>query len=50
MAKIPCPNTTAAPWGWRGRVALRWTWAGFITLVLAYLGTHFVLEYLLQRR
>lgn len=37
-------------WGWRGRVALRWTWAGFITLVLAYLGTHFVLEYLLQHR
>lgn len=37
-------------WGWRGRVALRWTWAGFITLALAYLGTHFVLEYLLHRR
>jgi len=25
-------------------------WAGFVTLALAYLGTHFVLEYLLHRR
>jgi ABC-type uncharacterized transport system permease subunit len=36
-------------WGWRGRVALRWTLAGFIALVLAYLGSRFVLEVLLAR-
>lgn len=36
-------------WGWRGRVALRWTLSGFLALVLAYLGTKFVLEVILQR-
>ncbi|MSQ59562.1 MAG: cytochrome C biogenesis protein [Betaproteobacteria bacterium] len=36
-------------WGWRGRVALRWTLSGFLALVLAYLGTKFVLEVLLHR-
>ncbi|NMG76339.1 cytochrome C assembly family protein [Aromatoleum diolicum] len=36
-------------WGWRGRVALRWTLAGFTTLVLAYVGSRFVLEVLLGR-
>lgn len=36
-------------WGWRGRVALRWTLAGFTALVLAYLGSRFVIEVLLQR-
>jgi ABC-type uncharacterized transport system permease subunit len=36
-------------YGWRGRVAVRWTLAGFITLVLAYLGSKFVLEVLLGR-
>lgn len=36
-------------WGWRGRVALRWTLAGFITLLLAYVGSRFVLEVLLHR-
>jgi ABC-type uncharacterized transport system permease subunit len=35
--------------GWRGRVALRWTLAGFVTLMLAYVGSHFVLEVVLQR-
>ncbi len=35
--------------GWRGRVALRWTLAGFIALVLAYVGSRFVLEVLLHR-
>ena len=35
--------------GWRGRVALRWTIAGFITLMLAYVGSRFVLEVLLAR-
>lgn len=36
-------------WGWRGRKALRWTLAGFIVLVLAYVGSRFVLEVLLAR-
>ncbi len=36
-------------YGWRGRVALRWTLAGFIALVLAYIGTKFVLEVILRR-
>lgn len=35
--------------GWRGRVALRWTLSGFIALVLAYLGTKFVMEVILHR-
>jgi len=35
--------------GWRGRVALRWTLAGFITLMLAYVGSRFVIEVLLHR-
>ena len=36
-------------YGWRGRVAVRWTLAGFIMLVLAYLGSKFVLEVILGR-
>jgi len=36
-------------YGWRGRVAMRWTLAGFLMLVLAYLGSRFVLEIVLQR-
>lgn len=35
--------------GWRGRLALRWTLAGFIALLLAYIGSHFVLEVVLHR-
>jgi ABC-type uncharacterized transport system permease subunit len=35
--------------GWRGRVAVRWTLAGFLMLVLAYLGSKFVLEVILGR-
>lgn len=35
--------------GWRGRVALRWTLAGFIFLVLAYTGSRFVLNVILER-
>jgi len=35
--------------GWRGRVAQRWTLAGFMCLFLAYAGTRFVLEVLLHR-
>ncbi len=36
-------------WGWRGKVAVRWTWVGFSMLLLAYLGSHFVLEIILHR-
>lgn len=35
--------------GWRGRIALRWTLAGFGTLLLAYVGSRFVLEVVLGR-
>jgi ABC-type uncharacterized transport system permease subunit len=35
--------------GWRGRVAVRFTLVGFGLLVLAYVGTHFVLEVILKR-
>lgn len=35
--------------GWRGRAAVRWTWVGFVMLLLAYLGSHFVLEVILHR-
>jgi ABC-type uncharacterized transport system permease subunit len=36
-------------YGWRGRTAMHWTWAGFIALVLAYVGSKFVLEVILHR-
>ena len=36
-------------YGWRGRVAVRWTLAGFLTLVLAYIGSKFVVEVILGR-
>jgi ABC-type uncharacterized transport system permease subunit len=36
-------------YGWRGRMAVRWTLAGFLTLVLAYIGSKFVVEVLLGR-
>lgn len=36
-------------YGWRGPLALRWTLAGFLALLLAYVGTKFVLEIVLQR-
>lgn len=36
-------------YGWRGRRALRWTLAGFVALLLAYVGTRFVLEVILGR-
>ncbi|HEX5126277.1 MAG TPA: cytochrome c biogenesis protein CcsA, partial [Rhodocyclaceae bacterium] len=36
-------------WGWRGRTAQRWSLAGFVCLLLAYVGTRFVLEVLLHR-
>jgi ABC-type uncharacterized transport system permease subunit len=36
-------------YGWRGRVALRWTLSGFIAMLLAYAGSRFVLEVILHR-
>jgi ABC-type uncharacterized transport system permease subunit len=36
-------------YGWRGRTAIRWTLLGFVLLVLAYVGSRFVLEVILQR-
>lgn len=36
--------------GWRGRTAVRWTLAGFLMLVLAYIGSKFVLEVILGRQ
>ena len=36
-------------YGWRGRTALRWTLAGFVMLLLAYVGSRFVLEVILAR-
>jgi ABC-type uncharacterized transport system permease subunit len=36
-------------YGWRGRTALRWTLTGFLLLLLAYIGSRFVLEVILQR-
>jgi ABC-type uncharacterized transport system permease subunit len=36
-------------YGWRGRTALRWTLAGFLALLLAYVGSRFVLEVILRR-
>jgi ABC-type uncharacterized transport system permease subunit len=35
--------------GWRGKTALRFTLAGFATLVLAYVGSRFVMEVILHR-
>ncbi len=35
--------------GWRGRIAIRWTMWGFVSLVLAYLGSKLVLELILGR-
>jgi len=36
-------------YGWRGRKALRWTLAGFVALLLAYVGSRFVMEVVLGR-
>jgi ABC-type uncharacterized transport system permease subunit len=36
-------------YGWRGRTAFRWTLTGFAMLMLAYPGSRFVLEVVLQR-
>ena len=36
--------------GWRGRIAIRWTLVGFALLLLAYFGSKFVIEIVLQRQ
>lgn len=36
-------------YGWRGRTAITWTLAGFVFLLLAYVGVKFVLEVILGR-
>lgn len=33
-------------YGWRGKIAIRWTVIGFVLLMLAFWGSKFVLEYL----
>jgi ABC-type uncharacterized transport system permease subunit len=35
--------------GWRGRHATRWLYAGAVLLLLAYVGSRFVVEVLLGR-
>jgi len=35
--------------GWRGKTVVRWTLTGFATLVVAYFGSKYVLEIILQR-
>lgn len=35
--------------GWRGRIAIRWTLIGFVLLLLSYAGSKFVLEIILKR-
>ena len=34
--------------GWRGNKAIRWTWAGFSAMLVGYLGSKFVVEFLLS--
>ncbi|UOG93611.1 MAG: cytochrome c biogenesis protein CcsA [Candidatus Thiothrix sulfatifontis] len=36
-------------YGWRGRIAIRWTLSGFFILMLAFFGSKFVLEFLVNR-
>lgn len=36
-------------YGWRGRIAIRWTLFGFVVLMLAYFGSKLVLELILHR-
>ena len=36
-------------YGWRGKIAIHWTIAGFVLLLLAYFGSKFVLEIILKR-
>jgi len=36
-------------WGWRGRIALRYTLVGFVFVLLSYSGSRFVIEVLLNQ-
>lgn len=36
-------------YGWRGRTAIAWTLSGFASLLLAYIGSKFVIEFVLGR-
>ncbi len=36
-------------YGWRGRLAVRWTLSGFVVLMLAYFGSKLVLEFIVLR-
>jgi ABC-type uncharacterized transport system permease subunit len=36
-------------YGWRGIKAIRWTLAGFVLLLMAYVGSTFVLQIVLNR-
>lgn len=36
-------------YGWRGKTATRWTLVGFVLLLLAYVGSRFVLQVILNR-
>lgn len=36
-------------YGWRGMKAIRWTLAGFVLLLLAYVGSRFILQVILHR-
>ena len=35
--------------GWRGKIAIKWTMSGFILLMLAYFGSKFVIELILNQ-
>lgn len=35
-------------YGWRGKIAIRWTVSGFVLLMLGFWGSKFVIEYLVQ--
>jgi ABC-type uncharacterized transport system permease subunit len=34
--------------GWRGKIAIKWSMTGFVLLMLAYFGSKFVIELVLQ--
>jgi ABC-type uncharacterized transport system permease subunit len=34
--------------GWRGKRAINWTWMGFIAILLGYIGSKFVIEFILR--
>ncbi|HPQ95162.1 MAG: cytochrome c biogenesis protein CcsA [Thiothrix sp.] len=36
-------------YGWRGRIAVRWTLSGFTLLMLGFFGSKFVLEYMVHK-